>query len=159
MRIVDMYTSWESIWSLCMLLCPYLMNQRPMPCFFRHRRLYKSSGCCIISGGQGLTGTTCELDSSPFLPGESMFACHWSQRQFSWLGFQMCRWGSMLVWYLCSLGEHASTNHGTFSFQVIGAACPGLVGRACLFHMFLGNPLTIWWHQQLDIALQFGGVC
>ena len=30
----------------------------------------------IILGGQGLTGTTYELDSSPFLPGESMFACH-----------------------------------------------------------------------------------
>ena len=55
----------------------------------------------------------------------------------------MCWWGSMLVWDLCSLGEHASTNHGTFSFQVVGAACPGLVWRACLFHMFSGNPLTI----------------
>jgi hypothetical protein len=49
----------------------------------------------------------------------------------------------MLVRGLCSLGEHASTNHGTFSFQVVGAGCPGLVGRASLFHMFLGNPLTI----------------
>ena len=106
----------------------------------------------IISGGQGLTGTTRELDSSPFLLGESMCACHWSQRQFSWLGFQMCRWGSMLVQDLSSLGEHASTNHGTFSFQVVGAGCPGLVGRACLFHMFSGNPLTIWWHQHLDTA-------
>ena len=30
----------------------------------------------IISGGQGLTCTTCELDSFPLLRGESMSACH-----------------------------------------------------------------------------------
>ena len=42
----------------------------------------------------------------------------------------------MLVRCLCSLGEHVSTNHGTFSFQVIDAGCSDLIGRACLFRMF-----------------------
>ena len=45
------------------------------------------------------------------------------------------------------------------SFQVVGAGCTSLVGRACLFHMFLSNPLTIWWHQHLDTSLLFGGLC
>ena len=31
--------------------------------------------------------------------------------------------------------------------------------KGLLFHMFSSNPLTIWWHQHLDTALQFGGVC
>ena len=68
------------------------------------------------------------------------------------------------------VGKHACTrsmlvrrtckyNHRTFSFQVVGAGCPNLVGRACLFHMFSGNPLTIWWHQHLETSLLFGGLC
>jgi hypothetical protein len=40
-----------------------------------------------------------------------------------------------------------------FSFQVVGVRCPGLVRRACLFHIILGNPWTIWWHQHLDTSL------
>ena len=60
----------------------------------------------------------------------------------------------MLVRGLCSLGEHASTNHGTFSFQVVGVGCPSLVGRACLFHMLsfdhlmastFGYFFAVWW--------------
>ena len=65
--------------------------------------------------------------------------------------------GSVLVWFVYLSGEHASTNHETFSFQVVGAGCPSLVGRDCLFHRFSGNPWTIWYHQHLDTSLPVAG--